>query len=306
MLFVRHDGEKRHFYRGKRVQNPRHSIHALCSAGLLLLVSACTPVTVLNAVIPDNGYQRIADIDYGAHDRQKLDIYLPIDVANNTASKTIVFFYGGSWESGHKEDYKFVAEALSSAGFIVVLPDYRVYPDVIFPDFVDDAARAVDWVKTNIAKHGGDGNQVFVAGHSAGAHIAALLVLDKRYLAHYALRPGDLRGMIGLAGPYDFLPLKSDTLKTIFGPENQRWQSQPIHFVDGNSPPMLLLVGNNDLTVWPKNSRNLAAKIQENKGKVELVEFEGYGHVAMVSKLAKPLRGEGRLLNEIVTFIQQH
>lgn len=288
------------------MQNVRVSIHAICSAGLVWLVSACTPVSMLNAVIPDKGYQHIPDIEYGAHDRQKLDIYMPVDGTQNTTKKTIVFFYGGSWESGHKEDYKFVAEAFTSMGFNVVIPDYRVYPEVIFPDFVDDAARAIDWVKTNIAKHGGDSEQVFVAGHSAGAHIAALLVLDKRYLARYALEPSDLRGMIGLAGPYDFLPLKSDTLKTIFGSEQQRWQSQPIHFVDGKSPPILLLVGNNDLTVLPKNSRNLAAKIQEKKGNVELVEFDGYGHVAMVSKLAKPLRGEGRLLSEIITFIQQH
>jgi len=287
------------------VQNVRFSMQSLCSAGLVWLVSACTPVSMLNAVIPDNGYKRIADIQYGSHHRQKLDIYLPAQAERNTPTKTLIFFYGGSWESGHKEDYKFVAEALSSAGFIVVIPDYRVYPEVIFPDFVDDSARAVNWVKNNIAAYGG-GEQLFVAGHSAGAHIAALLVLDKQYLASYELAPNDLKGMIGLAGPYDFLPLKSDTLKTIFGPEQQRWQSQPIHFVDGKNPPMLLLVGSNDLTVWPKNSRNLAAKIQENKGNVELVEFDGYGHVAMVSKLAKPLRGDGRLLNEIVTFIQQH
>lgn len=288
------------------MQRIRFITRSICSAFLVWLTGACSPVTVLNAVIPESGYKRIADIEYGQHQRQRLDIYLPAQPTNNVTPKTIVFFYGGSWESGHKEDYKFVAEALSSAGFIVVIPDYRVYPEVKFPDFVYDSAQAVDWVKTNIANHGGEPEQVFVAGHSAGAHIAALLVLDKRYLASVDRAPNDVKGMVGLAGPYDFLPLKSDRLKTIFGPQHERWQSQPIHYVDGNNPPMLLMVGMNDSTVLPKNSRNLAAKIQENNGNVQLIEFKDYGHVAMVAKLAKPLRGEGKLRNEIINFTQQH
>ncbi|WP_438969684.1 alpha/beta hydrolase [Methylophaga sp.] len=279
---------------------------AICSAFFVWLTSACSPVTVLNAVIPENGFKQVSDIAYGNHTRQQLDVFLPSQLPEQESVKTIIFFYGGSWESGHKEDYKFVAEALTSAGFIVVIPDYRVYPDVKFPDFVQDAAKSVNWVKNNIHAYGGNASQIFVAGHSAGAHLASLLVLDEQYLASYALSPQDLRGMIGLAGPYDFLPLKSKTLKTIFGPEQERWRSQPINFVKGDNPPMLILVGTDDLTVWPKNSLNLAAKIREKGGNVKLVELDGYGHVAMVAKLAKPLRGDGRLLNEIVSFTRQY
>lgn len=275
------------------------------SASLVWLGSACSPVTVLNAVIPEQGYQRINDIVYGDAPRQKLDIYLARQ-PNGKRRSTVVFFYGGSWESGSKSQYKFVAEALTSAGFDVVIPDYRVYPDVRFPAFVDDGAAVVSWVKQHIADYGADSHRLFVAGHSAGAHIAALLTLDDQYLKRYDLSPEQLNGMIGLAGPYDFLPLKSNTLKTIFGPEQTHWRSQPIHFVDGSNPPMLLLVGNNDLTVWPKNSHNLAAKIRENNGNVELVEFDDYGHVAMVAKLAKPLRGDGRLLKTMSAFIRRH
>lgn len=275
------------------------------SAGLVWLGTACSPVTVLNAVIPEQGYQRMSDIAYGEAPRQKLDIYLARQ-HNGQQRSTVVFFYGGSWESGQKDQYKFVAEALTSAGFDVVIPDYRVHPDVRFPAFVDDGAAALSWVKQYLADYGGQSDRLFVAGHSAGAHIAALLALDEQYLEHYGLRPDQINGMIGLAGPYDFLPLKSDTLKTIFGPEQTRWRSQPINFVDGSNPPVLLLVGNNDLTVLPKNSRNLAAKIREKNGNVELVEFKDYGHVAMVAKLARPLRGDGRLLETISAFIHQH
>lgn len=275
------------------------------SAGLVWLGTACSPVTVLNAVIPEQGYQRMSDIAYGEAPRQKLDIYLARQY-NGQQRSTVVFFYGGSWESGQKDQYKFVAEALTSAGFDVVIPDYRVHPDVRFPAFVDDGAAALSWVKQYLADYGGQSDRLFVAGHSAGAHIAALLALDEQYLERYGLRPEQINGMIGLAGPYDFLPLKSDTLKTIFGPEQTRWRSQPINFVDGSNPPVLLLVGNNDLTVLPKNSRNLAAKIREKNGNVELVEFKDYGHVAMVAKLARPLRGDGRLLETISAFIHQH
>ena len=276
------------------------------SVGLLWLCSACSPVSMLNAIIPENGYHRFVDIRYGETSRHKLDIYLSNHSNSEAPKKTVIFFYGGGWDSGDKEDYKFVAEALSSAGFDVVIPDYRLYPDVVFPEFVDDAALAVSWSHKHLAKFGANPNSLFVAGHSAGAHIAALLALDPHYLKRYQLSPDRLGGMIGLAGPYDFLPLESDTLKTIFGPENERWRSQPINFVDGKNPPMLLMLGDDDSTVWPKNSRNLATKIREKGGNIELVEFKDYGHVEMVAKLAKPLRGEGRLLQAITEFIHRN
>jgi acetyl esterase/lipase len=217
-----------------------------------------------------------------------------------------VFYYGGGWEAGDKKDYKFVGEALSSHGITVVIPDYRVYPDVVFPDFVDDAAAAVAWTDKNIARYNGDQQQLFVAGHSAGAHIASLLVLNPDYLKKYALTPDLFQGMVGLAGPYDFLPLKSDTLKIIFGPEQHRWQSQPVNFVRGDNPPLLLMVGERDLTVWPRNSYRLAEKVAAQGGQVELLKFADYGHVAMVAKLAKPLRGDGAILQPILDFIDKH
>lgn len=282
-------------------------LRAIVSAGLVWLgISACSPVSILNAVIPENGYQGFVDIPYGETSRHKLDIYLSNQSNPKSYRQTVIFFYGGSWESGHKEDYKFVAEALASVGFDVVIPDYRVYPDVVFPVFVDDAALAVSWSKEHLTKFGLNPDRLFVLGHSAGAHIAALLALNPLYLSRYGLSTASLSGMIGLAGPYDFLPLQSDKLKAIFGVEQERWRSQPINYVDGNNPPVLLMFGDNDKTVGPKNSRNLAAKIREKDGSAELIEFKDYGHVAMVAKLAKPLRGEGELLQAISQFIHRN
>lgn len=269
-----------------------------------MLLTACSPVNLLNAMVPSHGFTVQRDIAYGELARQRLDIYQP---TQRRAGKNpvVVFFYGGGWEGGDKKDYKFVGEALSSHGLTVVIADYRVYPEVVFPDFIEDAAAAVAWTKANIDSFGADPDQLFIAGHSAGAHIASMLVLNDEYLMKYALTPDDVIGMIGLAGPYDFLPLKSDTLKTIFGPEDLRWQSQPINFVQGDNPPMLLMVGERDLTVWPRNSFRLADKITAAGGEVALKKFPDYGHVAMVAKLAKPLRGDGAILQPMLEFIDK-
>jgi len=276
----------------------------LCSAAVVL-TAACSPVKTLNMIIPESGYQLTPNVAFGSLPRQKLDIYVPRNLPKDSKAPVVVFFYGGGWDTGDKDDYKFVAEAFTSRGFIVVIPDYRIYPDVLFPGFMADPAQAARWVKDYIGGLGGDSQHIFLAGHSAGAHIAAMLTLNDEYLATAGLKPKDFSGMIGLAGPYDFLPLKSDRLKTIFGPEEGRAKSQPINFVTGNNPPMLLLVGKKDDTVWPRNTYNLATKIREAGGPVELVEYESYGHIDMAAKLAKPLR-DNDMLNTIAGFIKQH
>lgn len=266
--------------------------------------SACSPVNVLNTLVPANGYQLHADIAYGDLARQKLDVYQP--KLKGQDLPVVVFFYGGSWDSGDKTDYKFAAEAFTSNGFITVIPDYRVYPEVLFPGFMADPASAAKWVKQNIQHYGGDPKRVFLVGHSAGAHIAVMLGLNTEYLAQVDLAPNDFSGVIGSAGPYDFLPLKSTRLKEIFGDETQQWKSQPIEFVSGANPPMLLLVGLKDGTVWPRNTFNLANKIKQAGGPVEVAEFPNYGHVDMAAKLAKPFRGGSRLLASMVEFMHKH
>lgn len=286
----------------------KRSVKKIITAALMgvavTVSSACSPVKVLNGLVPSDGYHLHADIAYGRLKRQQLDIYQPKHV--NGTMPVVIFFYGGSWDSGNKEDYKFVAEALASQGVIVVIPDYRVYPDVLFPEFMEDPAQAARWVKHHIQEFGGDSARLFLAGHSAGAHIAVMLGVNAHYLAQVNLKPADFRGIIGSAGPYDFLPLKSARLKEIFGEESKQWKSQPIHFVDGANPPMQLLVGLKDGTVWPRNTFNLAAKIQQAGGQVEVVEFPTYHHVDMAAKLARPLRGDGSLLKHMMSFIQRH
>ncbi|WP_137718428.1 alpha/beta hydrolase [Methylobacillus flagellatus] len=263
----------------------------------------CSPVKTLNALIPDSAYQ-LSTVAYGTLPRQQLDVYVPKQRDPATPAPVVVFYYGGSWESGERADYKFVGEALSSQGFIVVIPDYRVYPDVLFPAFMQDPALAAKWVSTGIQQFGGDPARLFLAGHSAGAHIAVMLSVNPDYLAMVDMRTQQIRGTIGLAGPYDFLPLKTQRLNTIFGAAEEQWRSQPINFVGKSHPPMLLMVGMKDGTVWPRNSIRMAAKLKEQGNAVQLVEYADYGHIDMVARLAKPLRGDSTLLEEISRFVR--
>jgi len=167
----------------------------------------------------------------------------------------VVFFYGGRWQDGTREEYAFVGEHLARAGVVAIQPDYRLYPQVRFPAFVEDATAAVAWARQHAAEFGGDPQRLFIAGHSAGAHIVSLLGTDARYLAAHGMRPRDLGGVIGIAGPYDFLPLTADDLIDMFSSDPARQaQSQPVNFVDGDEPPFLLLHGDSYLLVWNRNS----------------------------------------------------
>lgn len=268
-------------------------------------LSACRPVSVLNAVIPTRGLTVFNDIAYGDLPRQTLDIYVPKQ-ASATPMPVVLFFYGGSWDSGNKQDYLFVAEALCSQGFVVVIADYRVYPEVAFPTLMQDPAHALKWVSTHIAAYQGAADRVFLLGHSAGAHLATLLTLDQHYLAEVNLHPSQLKGVVGLAGPYDFLPLKTDRLKAIFSSKQEAERAQPIRYASAHVPPMLLMTGLKDETVWPRNTLRLGQAIAAQGGPVTVKTYAEYNHVDIVAKLARPLRGQSSLLTDLVSWMRAH
>lgn len=252
---------------------------------MALALSGCSGVSVVNTLAPNRSFVLEADVAYGPLARQQLDIYRPSQAGADRP--VVVFFYGGAWQRGERRDYQFIAEAFASKGIVAVLPDYRVYPEAVFPAFVSDGAAAVRWVRDHIEEYGGDPCRVFLSGHSAGAHIAALLTYDESHLAAAPeFRPA---GLIGIAGPYDFLPLGSETLRQVF-PAATRNDSQPINFVDGDEPPALLLHGTDDDTVLLRNSRRLAAKIEASGGSVQLREYDGVGHVRIILAMGKAFR----------------
>jgi len=192
----------------------RQLFTALIGATLLAALAACSPLKTLNALTPDDTFDKTEGIAYGSDPRQKLDVYTPKQHVAN--APVVVFFYGGSWNSGSRSDYSFVGEALASRGIVVVLADYRLYPQVRYPLFLDDSASAVAWAHAHIGEFSGDPKRLFVMGHSSGAYNAAMLALEPKLLGAQGMSPKDLSGWIGLAGPYDFLPIENPQVRPVF------------------------------------------------------------------------------------------
>lgn len=272
--------------------------------GLLLLgVSACSPVKILNALTPDSTFDRTSGIAYGEDPRQKLDVYVPRHPLED--APVVVFFYGGSWNSGAREDYTFVGEALASRGIYAVLADYRLYPQVRYPLFLEDGARAVAWTKAHIREYSGNPQRLYLMGHSSGAYNAAMLALDADLLRAVGMSPADISGWIGLAGPYDFLPIKNPDVRPVFFWPDSPPQSQPINHVSRGAPPALLIAANEDDLVNPvRNTGGLARKLREYGVPVQDLYYSRPSHVTLVATLSRPLRRLAPVLDQVVSFVR--
>ncbi len=278
---------------------------AALAGSLAASLSACSTVGVLNAVEPRFGVVTTRDVIYQPGPRGGLDVYRPRQADGSTP--VVVFIYGGGWDEGAKSQYAFIGDALASKGFVTFIPDYRLYPDVRWPAFLQDNANAVRWVKDHAAEFGGDPRKLFLVGHSAGAYNVVMLSLDKRWLGAVGMEPRrDLRGVIGLAGPYDFLPLGTDELKAIFGPPDTRPATQPINYVDGEGPPLFLATDDGDKVVNPGNTTRLADKIRAHGGLVETKSYAGLNHALLLGVVAAPLRFLAPVLKDMTNFIDSH
>ena len=240
-------------------------------------------------------------ISFGPQARQKLDIWVPTAPAKGPRD-VIVFFYGGRWNSGDRELYGFVGRALAARGFVVVLTDYRLVPEVRFPGFVEDGAAAVAWVQKNIPSYGGNPARIHLSGHSAGAHIAALLTLDPHWLRAVGAPAHSVRSFAGLAGPYDFLPFTSDASRAAFGQMPDPKPSQPITFARKDAPPMLLLTGSTDTTVKPRNSSALALAQSKLGARAHTLFYEGIGNSDIIMAIARPFRSKAPVIDDLATF----
>lgn len=270
-------------------------------AGVLALsLAACSPLTVINTASPSGHFERTSDVPYGELPRQRLDVYVPKSL--RAPAPLVIFFYGGGWRDGDKTDYEFVASSLTDAGNIVVIADYRLFPDVVFPTFVEDSAMAAAWALQNVERLGANPDEVFVMGHSAGAHIAALLALDRQYLAAVGIDHQPFAGLIGLSGPYDFLPIESGYLLDVF-PEKLRDESQPVNYVSSRAPRTLLIHGSDDTTVRPSNSRSLANALRSAGVDVTTTFYDDVGHARVVVALAPPLDFLSGTLDDSIAFI---
>lgn len=267
---------------------------------------ACSPLATFNAVAgSDAGAEAAAaDIPFGPHPRQRLDVYRPTGAQG---LRPVAFFiYGGSWNSGRRQDYAFAGQALASRGYVTVIADYRLVPEVAFPAFLDDNALALRWARDNAASYGGDASRIALIGHSAGAYNAAMLALDLRHLRKAGVEPSRIKAFIGLAGPYDFLPFTSTEAAAAFGAWPEPREAQPVSFARAGAPPALLLTGADDGTVNPRNTAALAAALRARGSSVEQHVYPGVDHVSILLALSRLLRGRAPVLRDVETFLARH
>jgi acetyl esterase/lipase len=286
------------------------SRRAVLTAGLLApVLSSCSALGVFNAVTPADSGARLAaeGVAYGPDPRHKLDVFVPDEAANTAAAKrrpVALFIYGGSWNSGARADYAFVGRALAARGIVTVVMDYRLVPQVRYPGFVEDGALATRWVKSEIGRYGGDPGRLFVMGHSAGAYIAAMLALNPQFTREAGLRGSPYRGLVGLAGPYDFYPFDVGASREAFGQWPRPQETQPVSIARRGAPPAFLAYGTEDTTVLPRNSRKLAEVLRGLGTRVVERAYPGVSHAGILLALSKPLRERAPVLDDVVAFIQ--
>lgn len=284
-----------------RFRSVSAAARVLCAAALLAGVAGCSVRGMAEAVFVGDHFTRTADVPYGADPRLKLDVYRPRGV--RPGAPVVVWLYGGRWQEGSKRDYRLLADAMTRRGWIVVVPDYRLYPRVKFPAWVQDGAQAVRWARDHARELGGDSTNLFVMGHSAGAHTVALLALDEHWLRDAGLPVNAIRGFVALAGPVATTWTDAD-VQALMGPRQGWPATYPLTHVDATEPPLLLLHGTGDRTVSVENSRRLAAAIRERGGCAQVITYRGVGHVEIVVALSVPRLNSAPVLSDIARFVR--
>ena len=286
----------------------------LAAVALLAGVSSAMAgagLATINAVASVRGHQGPVDVAYGKGDRQRFDVYLPgnsVDEADKAdGSPLVIFIYGGSWNMGSRRDYRFAGEALAARGFTVMVVDYRLYPEVRYLAFLEDCARAVGYGLEHARELGADPRRVFLYGHSAGAYNVAMLALDPRWLRAVGHSPDELAGWVGLAGPYNFLPIVDPGVKLVFDWPATSPDTQPINHVDDLARPLPAFVGAavHDKTVYPEqNSAPLAERLRARGTAVTFKTYEHVDHGLLIGSLQWPLTVLAPVLDDTAAFIR--
>jgi acetyl esterase/lipase len=278
-------------------------IAAVASAAVLPF-AASAPSLDFGKIAPRDPAVRLArDVAYGEGPRRRLDVYAPKDA--RPGLPVVVFFYGGGWRGGRRQDYVWAGDALASRGFLAIVPDYRLAPATLYPGFVEDAAAVVRWIQDNAARYGGDPNRIFLMGHSAGAYLAAQVVLDDDFLKAAGADLKRIRGVVGLAGPYDFYPYPDEDARVSFSGATDPRATQPITYAARpNRPPFLLLQGAEDTDVGPKAPLTLHRALQAAGNRSTLKIYPGLTHPGIVLALSMPFRDRAPVLDDSVRFMK--
>ena len=282
------------------------------------LMTACAPLEVLNVVSGGGAHRVDHGVEYGSpyienraerqalnhHRRRRLDIYYPSGTAPVDGWPMVIFFYGGTWRSGERGDYAFVGHALAAQGVMTLIADYRLYPEVRFPEFLRDSASAAVWGMDAASRLGANPARVFLMGHSAGAYNAAMLALDPQWLREAGAPPTGLAGWIGLAGPYDFLPIENPDAKPVFFHPHYPAGTQPIEFTSTSFVPAFLAAGEKDHVADPtRNTMQLARALSRHHPPVQVQIYPGRGHASLVVAFSAPFRWTASVLKDVSTFI---
>jgi acetyl esterase/lipase len=261
---------------------------------------------VFNILVPKDAGSNLvaADVAYGAAPQQKLDVYAPLEDEAQEPMPVVVFVHGGSWNSGNKDGYEFVGRALAAQGLLALVINYRLTDDAPYPAFLEDTARALDWATRRAGDYGGDPTRVFAMGHSAGAYNIAQAILDKRYLLALGNDGAAVKGVVTLAGPFDFLPLDTRVTKATFGQQPDLASTQPVNFARADAPPFLILHGSADTTVFPRNAVALDKALRLAGANSTLKIYNGISHAGIMLAMSMSLRSRATVLNDAATFFK--
>ena len=273
--------------------------------GVVAALAGCSATQALNALVPSDTYRLTPDVAYGMQARQRLDVYQPKTEPPDGGFPVVVFFYGGTWHMGERAQYRFMGEALAAHGMVAMVADYRLFPEATYPDFLPDCAKAVAYALNESARFGGNPRRVVVMGHSAGAYNAAMIALDPRWLTQQGHQTSELAGWIGLAGPYDFIPIVNPQTRETFHHPNVPLDSQPIRHISGKAPRTFLGAPKKDKEVDPqRNSTQLAEGLAAAGVPVNHQSYDHVGHVSLVTSFAQPLRWLSPALKDVSAFVK--
>jgi acetyl esterase/lipase len=262
--------------------------------------------SLFNSLAADGGVAVETGVGYGSHPRQVMDVYRP--QSERARQPIVLFLYGGGWTSGERATYRFAGAAFAAQGYTTVIPDYRIFPEVRFPAFVEDVQGAYRFVAERFRDKCNRARPIVVVGHSAGAWLGAMV-------AHDAAGRGVKAGagvpapaaFVGLAGPYAFDPTTWPSTREIFSPAaGAPDRARPIAYARAGAPPSLLVHGGADETVKLYNTRDFASALEGHGNVAQVIEYPGIGHSGLVMALARPLRWRAPVLADSVAFIQRH
>lgn len=267
------------------------------------MTAARSPLAYFNAIVPkDAGTAQIASgLRFGPHERHRLDLYAPVQ--GPRPLPLLFFIYGGGWYIGRRQEYSGIGRTFAKLGFLVAIADYRLFPEVRFPSFVEDSGLALDWFIGNAATYGGDASRIVLAGQSSGAYNAMMLALQPERFGVTGLQPR-LRGLVGLAGPYDFYPFDVKVSIDAFSGVPEPELTQPINLDVSAAPPMLLAHGDRDVAVGPYHTVRMSKKLREAGIRVEEKHYPQNRHENLILDLLVPLRWHSPLYRDVAVFLE--